>query len=1224
MPSTAISQERADPRSPGEAIGRGPGRRGLGEAVLAQAASLRLTVMLFALSIFIVLVGTLAQVDKDMWEVMDDYFRAWMAWIDFQVFFPRSWFPRLQGMRGGFWFPGGALIGLALAVNLLAAQLPLFRVPACGARLAAGVSFTFLGAILTAMVILSGHNREGLQGEPPFAWGTLWTFVKMGLGGLCAACAWGAFRARSRGERVLLGVVAAVLGLVTAGLFAPGTNAYLGDAGMRILWQLTQAGSAALILLLGCVLVFGARGSNLLTHGGLALLMFGQFYVGRYDVEEQMTIQEGETVRFAQDIRQTELAIVDPSSEDADDVVVIPQRILLASARGRPPSLWERLRSGSLPLGGQGVIQHPDLPFDVKVVSYYRNAELHDARPGEPNPATAGTGLQFVAQPARSSSGTDRSSRVDLAAAYVKFLRKNSAEELGTYLVSQIAAAHHVPERVAVGGTTYEVSLRFKQNYKPYSVTLLDVRKDDYLGTSTPRNYSSDIRLVAAGGRVDRKVRIWMNNPLRYAGETFYQSGYAGPPDVPLERSTLQVVTNSGWMIPYVACMLVGTGMLAHFTASLLGFLRRREAERGQSAEGAVGASGRSPRALRTGLAILLALLAGWVVAAFLPPRNPPGTMNLHEFGALPLVADGRVKPFDTLARNTLRIISNRETFQDASGKRQPAIRWLLDVIADPKAAEEHRVFRILHPEVLDTLGLRRRPGNVYSVGELRRGIEEFQAQVTRARERSPAEWGVFERKLLELDRQLQAYLRVTAAFQPPDVPPLPSSQDDAETRQRKLQAFGARYEELLRELKSAQPALAVPLQAGGERGAEPRWESYARAWVDASLHGALGRNPDRAFTHLQAIFAAYQGRDAGKFHQRIAEYRSLLDKDPRPELKGGTAAASRLLQKLFGSYYGFEAYFNRVAPFYRCSVLYVMAFLLAALAWLGWSRPLNRAAFLLLAATFCLHTLALGARIYISGRPPVTNLYSSAVFVGWGVVLLAGTFELVFRNGVGNAVAAVWGFASLIIAHHLAGVGDTITVLQAVLDTQFWLATHVVCITFGYATTFLAGGLGILYVLRGVCTPTLTPGAGRELARMIYGIICFSIFFSFLGTVLGGLWADDSWGRFWGWDPKENGALIIVLWNALVLHAWRDGMAKERGLAVLAVGGNIVTSWSWFGVNELGVGLHSYGFTEGVLLALGLFVASQLAIIALGMLPRSLWWSFRARPQAPRQVAVA
>jgi len=117
---------------------------------------------------------------------------------------------------------------------------------------------------------------------------------------------------------------------------------------------------------------------------------------------------------------------------------------------------------------------------------------------------------------------------------------------------------------------------------------------------------------------------------------------------------------------------------------------------------------------------------------------------------------------------------------------------------------------------------------------------------------------------------------------------------------------------------------------------------------------------------------------------------------------------------------------------------------------------------------------------------------------------------------------------------------------------------------------------------------------------------------FSFFGTVLGGLWADDSWGRFWGWDPKENGALVIVIWNAIVLHARWDGMVRNRGMAVLAIVGNIWTACSWFGVNELGVGLHNYGFREGMLFNLGIFIISQLIVIAIGLLPLKLWMSHR------------
>jgi ABC-type transport system involved in cytochrome c biogenesis permease subunit len=223
----------------------------------------------------------------------------------------------------------------------------------------------------------------------------------------------------------------------------------------------------------------------------------------------------------------------------------------------------------------------------------------------------------------------------------------------------------------------------------------------------------------------------------------------------------------------------------------------------------------------------------------------------------------------------------------------------------------------------------------------------------------------------------------------------------------------------------------------------------------------------------------------------------------------------------------------------------------------------------------------------------------------------------LIHRSGIGTVIAGVTGFATLLISHFLSGDGDTFTVLQAVLDTQFWLATHVVIINLGYAATLLAGMFGVLFILRGILTPSLSSSVERDLTRMIYGTLCFAIFLSFVGTVLGGLWADDSWGRFWGWDPKENGALLIVLWNALVLHARWGGMVKTKGLAVLAVAGGIVTTWSWFGVNELGVGLHSYGFTAGVLQSLALFDVSQIFIITLGCLPREAWWSYRSRELA-------
>jgi ABC-type transport system involved in cytochrome c biogenesis permease subunit len=232
-------------------------------------------------------------------------------------------------------------------------------------------------------------------------------------------------------------------------------------------------------------------------------------------------------------------------------------------------------------------------------------------------------------------------------------------------------------------------------------------------------------------------------------------------------------------------------------------------------------------------------------------------------------------------------------------------------------------------------------------------------------------------------------------------------------------------------------------------------------------------------------------------------------------------------------------------------------------------------------------------------------------VFIGWGCVLLGLLLDAIYRNGVGSVVGAITGSLSLIVAHYLALSGDTLEMMQAVLDTNFWLATHVTCITLGYTATFVAGALGIGYVLLGparLLTRQIPKELPQTLTRMTYGVICFAMLLSFTGTVLGGIWADQSWGRFWGWDPKENGALLIVIWNALILHARWGGMVKGPGIAVLAILGNIVTAWSWFGVNMLGVGLHSYGFMGGAVMWLLIFMGSQLCIAVVGLLPAGVW----------------
>jgi ABC-type transport system involved in cytochrome c biogenesis permease subunit len=308
------------------------------------------------------------------------------------------------------------------------------------------------------------------------------------------------------------------------------------------------------------------------------------------------------------------------------------------------------------------------------------------------------------------------------------------------------------------------------------------------------------------------------------------------------------------------------------------------------------------------------------------------------------------------------------------------------------------------------------------------------------------------------------------------------------------------------------------------------------------------------------------------------------------------------------------ESLFHSLDLFSISRILYLAAFLVVAVSLRVAPAALRSAAWRIAVLAFLLTTAGLIWRIALIGRPPVTNLYSSSLFVAWVAVGLGLLAERYTRDGIVTAAASALGFASLLIAHHLVGEGDTLGVLIAVLDSNFWLATHVIAITTGYAATFLAGFLGIAFLILRAANSRFDSLTEKRLATLIYGVICFALLFSFVGTILGGIWADQSWGRFRGWDPRENGALLIVLWNALILHARWGSFIFARGLAVLAVLGNVVTAFSWFGTNLLGIGLHSYGFTQTGFLWLAGFTALQLLVTLLAAAPGALSSASRSR----------
>jgi len=384
--------------------------------LLKPWASLRLTVVLFALSIILIFAGTLAQVHEGIWTVVDKYFRSVVVSIDLQIFAPQD----VVKIPGSIWFPGGLTLGVLMFINLIAAH---------------------------------------------------------------------AVRFKLRKKRI--GII--------------------------------------------------------LTHLGVILLLVGEFVTGIAAKEGNMTIREGETVNFVEDIRSTEIAVIDQSDPVDDLVVIVPEHFI---------------ETGE-------TISHGLMPFTIKVTEWMPNSQmLGPMQAPESRKGIADTGIakDLAAMPLERANGVDGST-VDAPSAYVTLFQ--GEQRIGSYLISVYIDQ---AQMVVVDGRAYWIELRFARTYKPYSLHLMDFKHDLFTGTQMARNFSSDVRLVDEGRNVDREVHIYMNHPLRHAGETFYQASFLRDDS----GTVLQVVQNPGWMIPYISCTVVTLGMLLHFGIRLVPTLGRR------------------------------------------------------------------------------------------------------------------------------------------------------------------------------------------------------------------------------------------------------------------------------------------------------------------------------------------------------------------------------------------------------------------------------------------------------------------------------------------------------------------------------------------------------------------------------------------------------------------------------------------------------------------------
>ncbi len=561
----------------------------------------------------------------------------------------------------------------------------------------------------------------------------------------------------------------------------------------------------------------------------------------------------------------------------------------------------------------------------------------------------------------------------------------------------------------------------------------------------------------------------------------------------------------------------------------------------------------------------------------------------------------GRVMPLAAYANQMLKAISNRTALklEDAPGairdraegkKKLSPMAWLMEVAIDDERLDDLQMIRIDATEVRDELNLEKRESKLFTLNEIRRELNRFTELTEAAAKKEPRDQSFKEKKLLELDRRIRAFTMTAVAFRLPVPMEIPAHlfPEGTTEMQRRMFAVQQLQNRMQAVERMTSPGIVPPpsdlLAASHD---VPKWTAFAPAFFDVAMKGASGETVERIGVDTFAeMITAYNDKDPQKFNEAVDAHLAGVE-----ALEGAGYSPWKV---------ALERWDESNSPTAVAMVLYCVALVLGCVYLMVDMPRLRSGVWGILLVALTIHTLVLLSRIIITGRAPVINLYSSAVFIGWAGVIFGIVQEKIFRYGEGNLLAAGSGVLALLVAYGLSS-GDTMPVLQAVLDTQFWLGTHVITVTLGYTATMVAGLLGIRYLVAGWLGAD--SDSLRQIYRSIYGATCFGILFSFVGTVLGGLWADDSWGRFWGWDPKENGALLIVIWNAMMLHARWDAMVGARGFSILAIGGNIVTAWSYFGTNELGLGLHSYGFTEGVLMWLSVFIATQLAFMVAGLL---------------------
>ncbi len=598
-------------------------------------------------------------------------------------------------------------------------------------------------------------------------------------------------------------------------------------------------------------------------------------------------------------------------------------------------------------------------------------------------------------------------------------------------------------------------------------------------------------------------------------------------------------------------------------------------------------------------------------------------------FGSLPVQHGGRVKPLKKLAGLDLLIFNGKRTLELEDGSKLKQTPWLLDCYFFPEMARDYPSFRVQNDTVLERLGVDtqandKRKSDRYSYNELAPHRQNLMERAISISEIPPREQNPVDAQTIKLATDLRAFESLIGTLDP--VRWKYAAQGTGEFQE----LFGSDTATLTQIVEHSKELLngwrrASAQGDGGDKsigGLLPQLESV----LDSSQGAAAFLPPPSDFEdqdtwwrfHDLVKFTFEQQTQYADVLPMLAAFQQLEQNknDPSAFLSTleGLHKTSSSIAEARGEYgtIPLEITLEGVDPFTKALVSFLLGFLLSALGWLiKDNKWLGRAVWTCALIGLGFGIWGITMRCLIRHRPPVVSLYDTVIFITCVCVLVGVVSEYLTRQRIGLAVSTFLGTAGMFLANkyefiEVKSAGDTMASVVAVLDTNYYLAIHVTAVTMGYAGGLLAAGiahvwiLGKLFRLREGDTQFY-----KTILRMTYGVLCFSLLFAIFGTIMGGVWANDSWGRFWGWDPKENGALLICIWQLLCLHMRMGGFVKDRGFVTMVVAGGGVVAASWWGVNLLEVGLHSYGFTSGAGVGLLIYWGIEVGVIGLSGLDK-------------------